>query len=67
MHIACDNQMTDTALAAIVATGFSIAGIGIVVAIIRVCSRRPQMKPSRSDNDLENLQDLVSDAIPANR
>lgn len=67
MHIANDNQMDDTVLAGFVGAGLAIAGLCMIVATIRVCSRRPQMKPSRSDNDLENLQDLVSDAIPANR
>ena len=37
-------------------TGFSLIFVGIVVGCIRHCTKKPSMKPSRSDGDLANLQ-----------
>jgi hypothetical protein len=61
------SDTTDTALATSVAVGLALCGFAIVGYIVRASCFPNRMKISRSDNDLENLQDLVADSIPTNR
>jgi hypothetical protein len=58
------SDTTDTALAASVATGLALCGLAIVGYFVRSACFPKRLKISRSDNDLENLQDLVSDSLP---
>lgn len=57
---------TDTALGASAAVGLALC---CICALVAACRRdRPdRMKVSRSDPDLENLQDLVADSIPSHK
>ena len=59
---------TDLALSITTGVGLTLCAICICVGAWRQPRwQRPAMNHSRSDPDLENLQDLVSDAIPTNR
>ena len=53
---------TDTILGMCAAAGIAVCGICVVVNAWR--NSRPHMKVSRSDPDLENLQDIVADSLP---
>lgn len=61
------SDTTDTVLAAILATGLSVCGLGLVIGLIRATCWRPRMKQSRSDPDLESLQELGSDSLPTHK
>ncbi len=56
-----NSDPTDTALAISTGVGVGLLGVCIIASIIRQC-RRPTIKISRSDNDLENMLDH---AIPS--
>ncbi len=63
-----DNDTTDLALSVTTGVGLTLCCICVLVAAWRQPRfQRPAMTHSRSDPDLENLQDLVSDAIPTHR
>jgi hypothetical protein len=57
---------TDMALGISAAVGLAICGICVVVNAWR-SSRMPRLKESRSDPDLENLQDLVAESLPTHK
>jgi hypothetical protein len=57
---------TDMALGISAAVGMALCGICVVVNAWRN-SRQPRLKESRSDPDLENLQDLVADSLPTHK
>ena len=56
-----NSDPTDSALAISAGVGVALLGLCIIASIIRQC-RRPTIKISRSDNDLENMLDH---AIPS--
>jgi hypothetical protein len=63
-----DHDTTDLALSVTTGVGLAACFICILYAAWRQPRwQRPAMNHSRSDPDLENLQDLVADAIPTNR
>jgi hypothetical protein len=59
---------TDRALAISAAVGLFLCFVGGVVSVCRDNRvRTTRLKESRSDPDLENLQDLVADSIPSHK
>lgn len=59
---------TDTALAVCAALGLALCGIGTLVYSWRTSrGYKSAMKASRSDPDLENLQDIVADSLPSHK
>jgi hypothetical protein len=57
---------TDMALGISAAVGLALCGVCVVVHAWRT-SRQPRLKESRSDPDLENLQDLVAESLPTHK
>lgn len=57
---------TDMALGISAAVGMAVCCVCVLVNAWRN-SRQPHMKVSRSDPDLENLQDIVAEAVPSHR
>ena len=53
---------TDGILGGVTAGFLALCGICVVVSAWR--ARRPVMKASRSDPDLESLQNIVQDSLP---
>jgi hypothetical protein len=49
-----NNDPTDAALAISAGVGVGLLGLCIIASIIRQC-KKPTIKMSRSDNDLENM------------
>lgn len=59
---------TDKALAVCTAVGLALCAIGTLVHAWRTSrGYKSAMKESRSDTDLENLQDIVADSIPSHK
>jgi len=56
------SDTTDTILGGVTAGFLALCGICVVVNVWR--NRRPAMKVSRSDPDLEGLQNIVTDSLP---
>ena len=57
----------DLALGISAAVGLSICAICVLVNAWRTSRQVPHMKVSRSDPDLENLQDLAADSLPSHK
>lgn len=55
---------TDTALASVTAVSLALCCIGTLVYVWR---GRTGLKPSRSDPDLESLQNIVTDSLPTHK
>ena len=53
---------TDTILGGLTAGFLAVCCVAVLANAWR--NRRPAMKVSRSDPDLENLQDIVQDSLP---
>ncbi len=59
---------TDRALAISAAVGLFLCFVGGVISVCKEKQFRvSRLKESRSDPDLENLQDLVADSIPSHK
>ena len=59
---------TDLALAVCAGVGLALCGIGTLIYSWRTSNGyKPTMKESRSDPDLENLQDMMPDSLPTHK
>lgn len=58
---------TDMALGISAAVGIGICAICVIVHAWRTSRQASHMKVSRSDPDLENLQDIVAESLPSHK
>ena len=58
---------TDSILAGLTAAALALCGITAFVSAWRTSRRALVMKSSRSDPDLESLQNIVTDSLPTHK